>query len=109
MASRFEIRQIRIRPKSRSDLLRFTYPQRQVIVMLTAILAAGCLVAPPQYDVNAAMALLERARTSVRDGRFDMLQALFTQERYAGSVREIAADGRALRSLKVSAFPAPSG
>jgi hypothetical protein len=77
--------------------------------MLTAIFAAGCLVAPPQYDVTAAMALLERARTSVRDGRFDTLQSLFTEERYAGSVREIAADGRALRALKVSAFPAPKG
>lgn len=77
--------------------------------MLTVILAAGCFVAPPQYDVNAAMALLERARTSVRDGRFDTLQTLFTQERYASSVREIAGDGRALRSLKVSAFPAPKG
>jgi aminopeptidase N len=76
---------------------------------LTCLLAAGCFVAPPQYDVTAAMALLERARTAVRDGRYDSLERLFSQERYAGSIREIARDGRALRALEVSAFPAPKG
>ena len=79
------------------------------VMLLTSILAAGCLVAPPQYDVNAATALLEKARVAVRDGRFDSLEGLFTQERYAGSVREMAGDGRALRAVKVSAFPAPKG
>src|SRR5688572_13171433 len=79
------------------------------VMLLTTVLVAGCLISPPQYDVDAAMALLESARTSVRDGRFDSLESLFTQERYASSVREIAGDGRALRALKVSAFPAPKG
>ena len=79
------------------------------VMLLTSLILAGCLGSPPQYDVQAAMNLLERIRTAVRDGRYDSLSNLFTNERYANSVREMAADGRALRAIKVSAFPAPHG
>ncbi|MDQ2985178.1 MAG: hypothetical protein M3R13_00480 [Armatimonadota bacterium] len=78
-------------------------------MFLISFLAAGCLMAPAQSDVAAATTLLERTRAVVRDGRFDALGDLFTQARYAESVRAIAGDGRALRTLKVDAFPAPKG
>lgn len=78
-------------------------------MFLLSLLAAGCLVAPPQYDVAAAEALLQKTRTAVSDGRFDSLEGLFTQKRYAQSVRAIAGDSSALRGLKVDAFPAPKG
>ncbi len=79
------------------------------VMLLVTVLAAGCLIAPQQGDVAASMALLERVRTAASEGRFDSLEKLFTQSRYAASVRQIARDGAALRTLHVDAFPAPKG
>ena len=91
-------------------MLRLLRQHRPIIVIsLTLLVAAGCLVVPVQYDVTAASAALERVRAALSQGRVDSLENLFTEARYAQSVRAIAADGRALRSLKVDAFPAPKG
>jgi hypothetical protein len=78
-------------------------------MLLLSVLVAGCIVAPQQGDVSASMAMLERVRAVASEGRFDSLEKLFAQPRYADSIRQLASDGQALRQLKVDAFPAPKG
>lgn len=79
------------------------------VSFLLSCLVAGCVMSPPQSDVAAAISLLSRARVAASEGRYDSLAALFSEPRYADSVRQIARDGAALRSLKIDAFPVPKG